>query len=70
MSDDINRSRPKKNTRRVVSLLASLSMLGVEFPSMKESKKIELPTRGIRGLSNAELKTSGKKRKRKRRCNK
>ena len=42
------------------------AMLGVELPSKKPSEKIDLPTRGMKGLSNAELKTSGKKRKHKR----
>ena len=42
------------------------AMLGVELSSKKQSEKIDLPTRGMKGLSNAELKPSGKKRKHKR----
>ena len=59
--------RPRKGNRKAFVLMTSLSMLGVELPSKKQSKKVDLPTRGMKGLSNAELKTSGKKRKHKRR---
>lgn len=44
-----------KNRNRLVSLLASLTMLGVELPLKKETEKIDLPTKGMKGLSNAEL---------------
>ena len=59
--------RPRENHKTAFTLMASLAMLGVEPPSKKQSEKIDLPTRGMKGLSNAELKTSGKKRKHKRR---
>lgn len=44
-----------KNRNRLVSLLASLTMLGVKLPLKKETEKIDLPTKGMKGLSNAEL---------------
>ena len=58
--------RPRKGNKKAFVLMASLAMLGVELPSKKQSEKIDLPTRGMKGLSNAELKTSGRKRKHKR----
>ena len=58
--------KPEKGNRKAFTLMASLSTLGVELPSKKQSKKVDLPTRGMKGLSNAELKTSGRKRKHKR----
>ena len=58
--------RPKKGNRKAFVLMASPSMLGVELPSKKQSKKVDLPTRGMKGLSNAELKTGGRERKHKR----
>ena len=57
---------PRKGNKKAFVLMASLSMLGVELPSKRQSKKVDLPTRGMKGLSNAELRTSGKKRKHKR----
>ena len=47
-----------KNRNRWVALLASLTMLGVELSSKKETEKIDLPTKGMKGLSNAELEAS------------
>ena len=58
---------PRKGNKKAFVLMASLSMLGVELPSKRQSKKVDLPTRGMKGLSNAELKTSGRGRKHKRR---
>lgn len=45
----------KKNRNRLVAFYAALTMLGVELPSNKETEKIDLPTKGMKGLSNSEL---------------
>ena len=45
-------SYENEKQKQVGILLASLTMLGVELPLKKETKKIDLPTKGMKGLSN------------------